>query len=204
MPGPIIHLKTAYRFGLKHKVDCTEQLYLGRISPDSVNINGNAPKFIRWPAHLRAADLDEWISNAKVFYNENKGEVEESYLRGYIIHILTDIVWDRSFDRPLYMLLLRSGTDKEALKAERWNELYGFEREDAKRDWFQNDVKPTLSASVAHDIGTLKSCEVDILKDKIVSECLMTGKTPQFVDEKLIDELISEVILLAEEVFLLT
>ncbi len=201
MPGPITHLKAAYYYNVKHGNRFGGMLYLGSISPDSVNINGHAPKEIRWPAHLRHSDLDKWTQNAERFYNKNKGTVDEAYLKGYILHILTDIVWDLSFDWPLYTVMLKSGIELGNLKTERWNELYGFEQSDSQNKWFSDDVLPLLADAKAEDIGTLKKETVTLWQKKIVSKQLESGNKPRFVDEKLIDDLVSEVFLLAERIF---
>lgn len=201
MPGPITHLKVAHYYNVKHGNKLGGLLYLGSICPDSVNINGHAPKEIRWPAHLRHSDLDRWEQNAERFYNENKGTVDEAYLKGYILHILTDIVWDLSFDWPLYTVMLKSGIAPEDLKSERWNELYGFEQIDCRNKWFTDEVLPLLTDAKAEDIGTLKKETVTLWQEKVVSLQLDSGKTPCYVDEKLINDLISEVFLLAERIF---
>lgn len=201
MPGAITHLKTAYYYNKENDFFFGSQLYLGSISPDSVNINGHAPKAIRWPAHLRNADLEVWTQNAALFYRENKGKTEEAFLRGYILHILTDIVWDRSFDMPMYHLLLGLGVPEDELKDERWNEIYGYEFLQRKADWLKNDVLPKLAVAKPYTVGTLELENVKIWRDQVVALELKCGKTPRFMDEAMALELCKSVFELAERIF---
>ena len=130
MPGPITHLQAAYYYNVSHKKRYNSALYLGSISPDCVNINGQAPKEVRWPAHLRCEDLDEWLANARRFYIDNKSTADESFLKGYILHILSDIVWDKDFNLPLYKILLKDNVSKETLQ----NSITDVERDIQKEN----------------------------------------------------------------------
>ena len=201
MPGPITHLKAAYCYNQMSGFRFGDELYLGSISPDCVNLNGHAPKSLRWPAHLRSADLNEWVQNAKTFYNVNKGRVDESFLRGYILHILTDIVWDRSFDRTLYNLLLGIGVQSENLKAERWNEIYGYEQTELSSPWLIQTVIPALKKATPTEIGTLNSLQMSIWRDNVAEFKLEKGKPPRFADNLFMKALFDEVNKLSGEIF---
>lgn len=188
MPGPITHLKAAYEFakrtGNKYALPA---LYLGSICPDSVNINGHAPKFVRWSAHLRNEDLDVWLCNANMFYRDNIGRYDASYLVGYIIHIVTDIVWDREFDVPLCKRIYEQGVSPVELKHTRWQELYGWEQQQINMPWFRDSVLKDLSNAKAMDIGSVKSYETEVQKTNIVELRLDKGRTPQLIDDGLME-----------------
>ena len=201
MPGPITHLETAYYYNKMCGYPFGGELYLGSISPDSVNVKGHALRQKRWPAHLRDADLDRWQSNATEFYQENKGKVDEAFLRGYIIHILTDIVWDRAFDMPLYNLLHDAGVPNEHLKHERWNEIYGYEQTQLKQVWFKKEVLPLLASANTLTVGTLKFDEVVEWQKNVVNLEVPTGTGPRFIDKTLIEMLCLQVFQLAKTVF---
>ena len=201
MPGPITHLKAAYYYNEKHGFCFGGELYLGSISPDCVNLDGHAPKYLRWPAHLRSADLMEWFQNTKTFYNANKGRVDESLLRGYILHILTDIVWDRSFDRTLYSLLIGIGIQPENLKSERWNEIYGYEQTELSSPWLLNKVLPALKKAIPTEIGTLDVSQMALWRDNVAEFRLENGNTPRFVDDLFMNPLLDEVNKLSDEIF---
>ncbi len=201
MPGPITHLKAAYYYNINHGYSFGGELYLGSISPDSVNINGHAPRLKRWPAHLRCADLDAWTDNANSFYKENKGKTDEGYLRGYIIHILTDIVWDKEFDMPLFALMHRNGIERSQLKDERWNEIYGYEQEQLSEEWLSHEVLPQLAVAEPKCIGTLDVGEVKSWRDTVASLQLSKGTKPKLVDEALMQILFKQVNTLADKIF---
>lgn len=201
MPGPITHLKAAYCYNREHDFEFGDELYLGSISPDCVNLNGHAPKSLRWPAHLRSADLNKWVQNARLFYNVNKGKINESLLRGYILHILTDIVWDRSFDQTLYNLLLGIGIQPENLKTERWNEIYGYEQTELTSPWLVETVLPSLKKATLTEIGTLDVSCMSLWRDKVAEFRLEKGKPPRFADNLFMKALFEEVNRLSDEIF---
>ena len=109
MPGPITHLYAAFYYNVRQTEKYPAEIYLGAVSPDSINVDGLAPKEKRWPAHLRDKDLKVWLNNAREFYLNNKGKTDEAFLKGYIIHLVTDIVWDSSFNAELYEKLTADG-----------------------------------------------------------------------------------------------
>ncbi len=201
MPGPITHLKAAYYYNKAHGCEFDSGIYIGSISPDSVNINGHAPKSKRWPAHLRDVDLAVWTDNAKAFYIQNKGRADEAFLRGYILHILTDILWDREFDIPLFALLKRSGVEATQLKAERWNELYGYEQQQIKEPWFCDEVLPQLKLARPQTVGALVLDEVAEWKNQVVSLKLPEGHSPKFVDDAFLTLFFKEIIESADRIF---
>ncbi len=201
MPGPITHLKAVYLYNKAHSECFGPAIYLGAISPDSVNINGHAPKAIRWPAHLRVADLDAWTENAREFYNNNKGKTDEDFLKGYILHIITDILWDKEFDMPLFALLKRSGVEASQLKTERWNELYGYERLQTAEPWLTDDVLPKLRSCPPQTVGTLVEGEVKVWQSRVVDLKLPEGHPPKFVDDEFMALFFKNIIKLADEIF---
>lgn len=200
MPGPITHLQAAYYYNVSHKKRYNSALYLGSISPDCVNINGQAPKEVRWPAHLRCEDLDEWLANARRFYIDNKSTADESFLKGYILHILSDIVWDKDFNLPLYKILLKDNVSKENLKQERWNELYGYEQTQLKEDWFKNEVLPKLLIAKPQQIGVLTEENIGVWQKKVVRLELSQGKPPKFINYKLMKQFFCKVVMLSDEI----
>ena len=72
--------------------------YLGCVYPDCVNAFGFAPKEVRYPAHLRVMDIDEWVANCRSFYRENACVMDADFLLGYMVHCATDAMYDRHFN----------------------------------------------------------------------------------------------------------
>ena len=200
MPGPITHLQAAYYYNVRQEKKYPAEIYLGSISPDSVNVGGFAPKEKRWPAHLRDADLKIWLKNAREFYADNKGKTDEAFLRGYIIHLVTDIAWDMYFNDKIYKSLLSVGVSRENLKDERWNELYGYEQLQVGTDWYNKVLEEFKSAKII-EIGTLNAEEIEILRDTVIFNRLQKGKQPKFIDKGLMSSLFEKVFEVAEQIF---
>lgn len=200
MPGPITHLQAAFYYNVRQEKKYPAEIYLGSISPDSVNVDGLAPKEKRWPAHLRDANLNVWLKNAQDFYNVNKGKTDEAFLRGYIIHLVTDIVWDMYFNNEVYKKLLSVGVNKENLKDERWNELYGYEQLQVGADWY-NEVLECVKSAKTIEIGTLKAEEIEILRETVIFNRFQKGKQPKFIKNELMSLLFAKVFEVAEQIF---
>ena len=101
MPGSIMHLYCANEFLKREKISSPELFLAGAIAPDAVNDAMKlAPREVRWAAHLRHADLDEWELSAIAFYHKNMLKYGDFAL-GYFFHILTDIMWDRKYNDEL-------------------------------------------------------------------------------------------------------
>lgn len=186
MPGAITHLKTAH-YILKNEIASVsqpKQFYLGSISPDSVNVNGHADKSIRWPAHLRDSDLDVWLNNVKQFYELQKSETKSDFLLGYIIHIITDIVWDKYFEKQLCGQFLTAGIPMEMWKSYRWAELYGYEKLSSRSDLFKNDVLLELKNAAIESVGTLKAEQVEDYRNCIADLNIPEGRLPRFIDDE--------------------
>lgn len=90
MPSTVIHEYIGYNLKLKN----TYEFYLGIIAPDATKLYGFGEKIDRWTAHVRREDLNDWRISLKELYNKEKNNYNEDFLLGYIIHILTDIVYD--------------------------------------------------------------------------------------------------------------
>jgi len=109
------------------RITSAPQFYLGCINPDCVNAFGTAPKEVRWAAHLRASDTNEWIENNKAFYRDNTGKIDESLLLGFVIHNITDAAYDKHFNK--------------SIPREDWQR---FGQEQSKKSWWTHEVLPAL------------------------------------------------------------
>lgn len=147
MPASLTHLLVGWEYQKKYPVDKVEQFYLGCVAPDCVNVGGFASKEVRMKAHLRDWDLEKWKQNAKVFYQRQTGNMEESYLLGYILHIFTDIMWDECFEQRLKEGLAALGLHKEEVEQQRWSEHYRFEYTQMEEDWWKEVVEALKRAT---------------------------------------------------------
>jgi hypothetical protein len=93
MPNIMIHEEVAYF--LKDKINLSSyDFYLGVLVPDSPNLYGFAEKEVRWTAHIRRKDLNDWRIALKDFYNASLSNYPKDFLIGYVVHVLTDIIYD--------------------------------------------------------------------------------------------------------------
>lgn len=96
----MIHEKIGYLLSKELKINSYDY-YLGLLAPDSPNLYGFAEKKVRWQAHVRQKDLQEWRKSLLDFYKNNQKNYPKDFLLGYFIHILTDIVYDDYFYLPI-------------------------------------------------------------------------------------------------------
>lgn len=113
MPNIFIHEKVAYNIAKENKYLDTPNFYLGVLAPDAVNLNGFAPKEERWTSHLRDKNLSTWRQNIIDFYNKEKSNYASYFLDGYLIHILTDIIFDDHFYSNVIDLIKKDHKDIE-------------------------------------------------------------------------------------------
>lgn len=156
MPSAIVHLKAA--FDLKDKLDVKNigQFYMGAVSPDAVNIDGFADQSVRYPAHLRSLDYEEWKATARAFCKENKARYAEAedFLKGFLLHIFTDIYWDELAQPILFEQLQANGAKPEELRDLKWKELYRFNYY-LQGDWLYDEVMPAIRKTKPIAIGTV-------------------------------------------------
>ena len=89
-----MHLYVGNKFVVKHgKIADLPQFYLGCILPD-----WGETKEIRWLAHFRSNDINEWYKSNLDFYWRNVGNFNNDFLLGYIIHNITDAAFDEHFN----------------------------------------------------------------------------------------------------------
>ena len=96
MPNFIIHEKVGYDIGKKYNL-YSYNYYLGLVAPDSNKIRIYLSDVSRWYSHVRVKDYNLWRRILKGFYEDNIGKYNHDFLIGYIVHILTDIVFDEYF-----------------------------------------------------------------------------------------------------------
>jgi len=199
MPGAVTHLEVAYKFAISNLPTNEHSLfYLGSIAPDAVNVDGFAEKKIRWSAHLRKSDLDLWEENVKSFYKYNAQLYEPGLLKGYVFHIITDIVWDRTYNPYLYKYLTLSGVKSDMLRTMRWSELHGYEESQLQSDWFVKCVIPQLIASVPADINSVSKLNIEQLKVQVINKDFPKAPPQQFLSREIMDTFYSDIIKTAD------
>lgn len=112
MPNTVVHEEVGYYLSKKLDVSSYE-FYLGIMAPDAVNVEHFANKQERWTSHVRDKDLNIWKENLKKFYKEEKNKINNDFLLGYTIHILTDIVYDEYFEEKIHKEILKNNQEKD-------------------------------------------------------------------------------------------
>lgn len=132
------------------------QFYLGCIAPDSVNVNGFAPKATRWAAHLRSADLKEWYRNIRRFVEDKADYPDRSLLLGYAVHCITDIMWDERFHERVWTQMERRALPIMMEHSDAgWDDCFRFDHDQFSAAWWTREVRPALEAARPAGIHTI-------------------------------------------------
>ena len=105
-------------------VEDLASFYLGVISPDAIHMRQNADKSAKNKTHLipsrkKWSDVDEWDYYKFLlnFIESNKDNSNLSFLWGYSIHILTDMLWTKNL---YYSFVTKYKEDTAPIQDERW------------------------------------------------------------------------------------
>lgn len=188
MPSATVHLKIAYmmkgELGIKNDAD----FYMGAIAPDAVNLEGFASEEVRYSAHIRSKNYDEWKENIKAFYAEMKDAFNgsEDFFKGYIFHLYTDIAWDEVVQPYLFNFLKGQGYTADQFKEQKWRELYRLNGALAKQEWYPT-VLDRLSDGACYDMAGV-SAELMVRYKNYVTGAYgqekMDSDPPEFLNEK--------------------
>ena len=146
MASCMIHLYTGWRYTQANPrwLD-SPSFYLGCIAPDSVNTDGFADKSTRWRAHLRAETLDQWEQNVAAFALAHPAPEDPALLEGYLIHLLTDILWDRFFHDAIWSRAKQLDPVPRHGFAPGWTECFRWDRQQMQAPWWKQSVRPVLA-----------------------------------------------------------
>ena len=103
MPLPMVHLDIARRIvGFGYKVNNIPQFYLGIISPDAIHMRKDSDRSNKDDTHLlpegkkwNNVEEKDYFIFMKKFFSTNLGKMNDDFLRGYGIHIITDMMWTK-------------------------------------------------------------------------------------------------------------
>lgn len=188
MPNTMIHEQVAYNIAQKHKNLDTPNFYLGALAPDAVNLNGFASKEKRWTSHLRDKDLKVWRQNIIEFYYKEKNNYPSDFLKGYFIHILTDIIYDDYFYSSVTKRIKEDGKniiDPHPIMLNYMNE-YAIENKNSK---ITKHIKNKLIEAAYYDIRNITK---DNLKSWAKSQLEYASVSPKpnpYINDDLITKL---------------
>lgn len=180
MPSATVHLKIAYMMKNELGIKNDAEFYMGAIAPDAVNLEGYASEKVRYSAHIRSKNYDEWKSDIEAFYEENKDSFggDEDFLKGYVFHLYTDIAWDEVVQPNLFAYLKKQGYSQEEFKEQKWKELFRLNNVLAGQPWY-DEVKGSLAGAVCYEIAGVSACLMESYKKYILGD---------YVKDKVIDE----------------
>ena len=172
MPSFPVHLAVADMLGDELSIVSKPDFFLGCIAPDSVNLTGFASQELRYGAHIRSVDYDNWKKQLTEFYRMNNDRFKDKadYLKGYVFHCITDIAWDEAVQPQLFAYLQRDGKlDREQITKLKWEELFRFNSLVMGLDSFKNAVCLLDKAEPA-DIATVSAQQVEQYRDYVVND----------------------------------
>ena len=183
MPSIVIHLEVGYLLSKKININ-SYNYYLGIIAPDSPNLYGFGKKEERWMAHLRRKDLNEWKEVLRNFYLEEKDKYNKEFLIGYIIHILTDIIYDDYFYKKIKNKIINDGILEE--------DSHNIMREDMDKYSFKdinNIINILKKDNNSFNINNISSNNLLLWKDKVLNNISISNNS-KYIDKELIEELV--------------
>ena len=174
MPLPMVHLaiaKNLYNAGFK--VNSPPQFFLGAISPDAIHMRPNTDHADKRKTHLSSninwIDMDEaeYQKHIADFVDENSNKANLDFLRGYGIHILTDMYWSKQVcDR----FAEDYRNDPSPIQEERWAYYNDTDIMDFmlfQECGWRNEVWDKLSAAKGADfLDLLSAQEIDAWNER--------------------------------------
>ncbi|MDD5888306.1 MAG: zinc dependent phospholipase C family protein [bacterium] len=168
MPSILIHEQVAYELSRKYKQLHTKDFYLGSLAPDAVNLAGFAPKEERWQSHIRHQDLNIWLENVKDFYYVNQTKYNKYFLLGYILHIITDIIYDKYFYNATIQKIAQDNIKKENQHQALRKAMEEYDQENASSD-FWLEIKHLLTQATGYDIRNITKEDLFLWKNKCLT-----------------------------------
>lgn len=176
MPSPVVHLFVADKLADCLEIKNIPDFLLGAVSPDAVNLHGQAEENIRYASHLRTKDYNVWKQNIRKFQNE-QNDLETDFKKGFVCHLFTDIAWDELIQPELFRkLTYEFGVPENRLKKEKWQEMSRFNKQLIPRpEW--KTITRLLSMSTPRPVSTVSAEMLEDLKN------ILLTKDPETLDE---------------------
>ena len=185
MASTMMHLLVGEGFAkADRRAKCSGKFYLGCFLPDSVNVDGFAPKKVRWAAHLRAETPREWYENVGGFYNENRRKYDADLLLGYCVHCIADAAFDEFLHQSIWEKAKAAGRFG-------WDECFRFDRTVMDGTWWRDKIRPLLEATAPEGVGSVS----DELAARYLQYTLndyyatLPPEPPLFVNDEAVKEL---------------
>lgn len=160
MPSAEIHLQAAYLLLDELKPAFPQQFALGSVAPDSVNLEGFAPQSVRYEAHSRSLQLDEWKDTVrrKLCEFDSMEDFGKSFGYGVAVHLLTDIYWDE-FIQPMLF--------EKIAPENKWQELFRYGEAVSHEAWYSR-MTELLRAAQPMEYGTVSAELMGRYRDSLI------------------------------------
>jgi len=169
MPLPMVHLGVARMVSDKLDISDLPAFYLGTIAPDGIFTREGFTRDQKWRNHLINEDGSRTIQGIIEFYEKHK-DINDSFVLGYTVHILTDQLYSESVYREY---LNRYDADPSPIQDKKWayyndTDIVDFELY-AKQTW-QIEVWNYLRQSRGVDIeGYISASESEAWRDRTLT-----------------------------------
>lgn len=193
MPNIMIHEKVAYNIAKEIRELDNKDFYLGALAPDAVNVHGFASKEERWTSHLRDSNLNNWRLNIIDFYNKEQKNYNKEFLTGYLIHILTDIVFDDYFYLDVTAKIKEDNIEISDPHPYLLKCMDEYTKVNNQSSFFL-EIKEKLKSPTYYNILNITKEELKIWTEKKLNEQVTTKVENKYIDDELITELTSKVI----------
>lgn len=184
MPITSIHEEVALLLTKKYKYLDTKDFYLGAYAPDSVNLHGFASKELRWTAHQRRQDLNDWRSALRDFYNQEKNNYPKNFLLGYVTHILTDIIFDDYFYDDIKHKML-----EDNIPEEKTHPLMGEDMEcyTTNSNYKDKIISVLKNQDTYYDILNITAKDMELFGQKVLNTNYKKDKNTYITEQLLIN-----------------
>ncbi len=167
MAQTITHLLVADKIYTKIPVNSYGDFLLGSIAPDAVHVKENYTREIKNISHYRF-DSKSKISYFDTFINEYETSENRSFVAGYLVHLLSDMIWYHWVRVPFKEEFLKSPLQNMSM-----NEAYYADCEQIEQLLFwENNVSGIIEGvnkGKAYSLkGLIDAEDVEAWKEKLI------------------------------------
>ena len=168
MAQPMMHLLIADKIYKKFSsIHSYGEFLLGSIAPDAVHVKENYTREIKDISHYRFNSKSR-ISYFDTFINEYHTDENKDFVVGYLVHLLSDMIWYHSIRVPFKKEFQKSPSQNMSM-----NEAYYADCEQIEQRMFWEKDAPcimeALNKSKAYSLeGLIDAEDVRAWKEKLV------------------------------------
>lgn len=195
MPITNIHEEVALNISKQINHLDTKDFYLGNYAPDSPNLKSLAEKSLRWTAHQRRENRNDWRKSLRDFYNTEKNNYPKNFLLGYVTHILTDIIYDDFFYDDVTKQIKKDYPNEQDTHSIMGEDMSKY----AYHSKYKNKVEEVLKEQ--DNFYNILNISKDMMfkyKEKVLNESKNTEKNI-YITEELIKNLSDKVLIELQE-----